>query len=154
VPIFPSVEWFDAVRGAFNSDDANRTAGGGMADADVGMIFDDQIFLLKFAGYDCESVNEIQWSELDDADFYLEMHPDDWVEMVENIQQNGTADMDHTLNTLDMDSEDGLAKSATGDQYRLDKFFRFNQTMQFFFDASSEVETEVEHQVSATETAN
>ena len=152
--VFPSVEWFDAVRGAFNSDDANRTAGGGMADADVGIIFDDQIFLLKFAGYDCESVSETQWSGLEDADFYLEMHPDDWVEMVENIQQNGTADMDHTLNTLDMDSEDGLAKSATGDQYRLDKFFRFNQTMQFFFDASSEVETEIEHQVSAAEPAN
>jgi hypothetical protein len=50
-----------------------------------------------------------------------------------------------------MDSEDGFARSATDDQYRLDMFFRYNQTLQFFFDASSKVETEFEHQMSATE---
>ena len=122
MPVFPSVEWFDAVSRSFNSDEANRNAGGGIADADVGIIYEDRVFLLNFAGYECEKASEIQRSDLEDADFYLEMHPDDWIEMLINIQQNGTADMDYTLNTLDLDSEDGLAKSATGDQYRLDKF--------------------------------
>lgn len=152
MPVFPSVEWFDAVRGSFNSDEANRTAGGGMADADVGIIFNDQAFLLKFAGYECESASVIEKANLEDADFYLEMHPDDWVEMLANIQHNGTADMDHTLNTLDMDSEDGLAKSATGDQYSLDKFFRYNQTLQYFFDASSDVETKFTHEFPVADT--
>jgi hypothetical protein len=147
LPVFPSVEWFDAVSRSFNSDEANRTAGGGIADADVGIIFEDQVFLLNFAGYECEKASVIQRSDLENTDFYLEMHPDDWIEMLINIQQNGTADMDYTLNTLDLDSEDGLAKSATGDQYRLDKFFRFNQTMQYFFDASSNVETEFDREI-------
>ena len=151
MPVFPSVEWFDAVRGIFNSDDANRTAGGGMAEADVGIKFDDQVFLLKFAGFECESASEIQESDLEETDFYLEMHPDDWIEMLTNIQENGRADRDHTLNTLDLNSEDGLALSATEDQYRLDMFFRYNQTLQYFFDASSNVETEFKHQMSATE---
>ena len=105
------------------------------------------MFLLNFAGYECEKASVIQRSDLENTDFYLEMHPDDWIEMLINIQQNGTADMDYTLNTLDLDSEDGLAKSATGDQSRLDKFFRFTQTMQFFFDASSNVETEFDREI-------
>lgn len=151
MPVFPSVEWFDAVRGIFNSDDANRTAGGGMAEADVGIKYGDEIFLLKFAGFDCENASVIQESDLEETDFYLDLHPDDWIEMLTNIQENGRADRDHTLNTLDMDSEDGFARSATDDQYRLDMFFRYNQTLQFFFDASSKVETEFEHQMSATE---
>jgi hypothetical protein len=151
LPIFPSVEWFDAVRESFNSDDANRAAGGGMAEADVGIKYDGQIFLLKFAGFECESASIIQLADLDDTDFYLELHPDDWNEMLVNIQQNGTADMDHTLNTLDLESEDGFARSATGDQYRLDMFFRYNQTMQFFFNASSSVETQFSNELSATD---
>ena len=151
MPVFPSVEWFDAVRGLFNSDHANRTAGGGMADADVGIKFNDQVFLLKFAGFECESASEISESNLEDTDFYLEMHPDDWIEMLTNIQENGGADRDHTLNTLDLGSEDGLARSATDDQYRLDMFFRYNQTLQFFFDASSKVETEFSPQKAAAD---
>ncbi len=62
--------------------------------------------------------------------------------MLENIEENGAADMDHTLNTLDLEHPDGLAQSQSGDQYRQDLFFRYNQTFQYFFDASARVETE------------
>ena len=48
--------------------------------------------------------------------------------MIENIRENGEADLDHSLNTMDLDSLDGLAHSYTGDQYRQDMFFRYNQT--------------------------
>ena len=64
------------------------------------------------------------------------------IEMVENIAQHGRADLHHTLNTLDLDREDGLAHSVHGDQYREDLFFRYNQTLQYFFDASARVKTE------------
>ncbi len=37
---------------------------------------------------------------------------------------------------------DGLTHSYTGDQYRQDMFFRYNQTFQYFFDQSARVETE------------
>ena len=65
MPVFPSVEWFEAVSRSFNSNEANRTAGGGIADADVGIIFDDQMFLLNFAGYECEKASVIGRSDLE-----------------------------------------------------------------------------------------
>ena len=70
------------------------------------------------------------------------MSPDDWEDMLINIQENGEATLDYTLNTIDLDSENGLALSVTGDQYRQDLFFRYNQTFQYFFDLSSRVPTE------------
>jgi hypothetical protein len=50
MPIFPSVEWFDAVRAAFNSDDSYRGGGGGTCDATVGIKAGQQVFLLVFDG--------------------------------------------------------------------------------------------------------
>ena len=70
------------------------------------------------------------------------MSPEDWEDMLANIQENGEANFDYTLNTIDLDSENGLALSSTGDQYRQDLFFRYNQTFQYFFDMSSRVPTE------------
>ena len=70
------------------------------------------------------------------------MAADEWREMVANIAENGAADLSHTLNTLDLDRADGLATSRHGDQVREDLFFRYNQTLQFFFDASASVDTE------------
>ena len=61
--------------------------------------------------------------------------------MLRNIYVNGHAVDRYTLNTLDLDRADGLATSIHGDQYREDLFFRYNQTLQYFFDASSRVET-------------
>ena len=58
-----------------------------------------------------------------------------------NIKENNGADLSFTLNTLDLELSDGLAKSWTEDQYRQDLFFRFNQTFQYFFDASADIET-------------
>ena len=76
------------------------------------------------------------------TDFYLDMPMEDWEDMLENIRENDEADLDHSLNTMDLDSIDGLAHSYTGDQYRQDMFFRYNQTFQYFFDQSARVETE------------
>ena len=85
-------------------------------------------------------------AEVDDlyeADFYLEMTGDEWREMILNISDNGSADLDHSLNSLDLNkSPDSLAHSLNEDGYRLDFFFRYNQTFQYFFDASSRVETQ------------
>ena len=140
MPVFPSVEWFDAVRHEFNSEDAVRDAGGGTCDATVGIKVGGSLYLLVFEGFECSSASEIQEPDLEDTDFYLDMTRDDWLDMLQNIQANGEADLDHTLNTLDLDSENGLAISYSDDQYRQDLFFRYNQTFQYFFDLSSRVE--------------
>ena len=142
MPVFPTIEWFDAVRHEFNTNDAVRTAGGGMCDAKVGVKAGDNIFLLVFEGFECSSASEIAEPDLEETDFYLDMPMEDWADMLENIRENGEADLDHSLNTMDLDSLDGLAHSYTGDQYRQDMFFRYNQTFQYFFDQSSRVETE------------
>ena len=140
--IFPSVEWFDAARREFNADESVRSGGGGTCDAKVGVkIGDRAVYMLAFEGFECVSASEIAEARLADADFYMDMSEDDWRDMVANIAENGQADFDHTLNTLDLDSEDGLAKSVADDQYLQDLFYRYNQTFQYFFDLTSRIDT-------------
>lgn len=139
---FPSVRWFDEVRSVFNADDRYRGAGGGQCNCLAGMKIGDEVFVLTFEGVECSRAVAADDAALDDVDFYVDMSKADWQEMVKNIAANGTADLHHTLNTLDLDREDGIATSHHGDQYREDLFFRYNQTLQFFFDASARVHTE------------
>ena len=106
------------------------------------MKIGDDIFVLTFEGIECSRAVVADEAALDDVDFYLDMPRGDWLEMVKNIAANGSADLHHTLNTLDLDREDGLAMSHHGDQYREDLFFRYNQTLQFFFNASARVKSE------------
>ena len=139
---FPSVRWFDAVRSVFNTDESYRGAGGGYCNCTAGMKIGADVFVLTFEGQECTQAVQANDAALEDVDFYLDMAAAEWREMVANIQGNGHADLHHTLNTLDLDREDGLATSRHGDQYREDLFFRYNQTLQFFFDASARVKTE------------
>ena len=142
LPVFPSVEWFDSVSREFNSDESVRGAGGGTCDAKVGVRVGESLYLLVFEGFECGPASEIEEADLESTDFYLDMSPGDWEDMLTNIRENGEATLDYTLNTIDLDSENGLALSYTGDQYRQDLFFRYNQTFQYFFDLSSRVPTE------------
>jgi hypothetical protein len=139
---FPSKEWFDAVRAVFNSDESFQGGGGGACNALVGAKIGGQSFLLTFEGAECSAAQKVQEADLAAADFILEMPYALWKEMVQNIAQNGRADLHHTLNTLDLGRPEGLSHSIHGDQYREDLFFRYNQTMQYFFDASARVATE------------
>ncbi len=142
MPYFPSLEWFEAVRQVFNSEDEYQTAGGGSCDAIVGLKIGDEIYVLVFEGFECSSAREADEDDLYEADFYLEMTPDEWREMLENIAYNGAADLHHSLNSLDLNkSPDSIAHSLNEDGYRLDFFFRYNQTFQYFFDASSRIQT-------------
>ena len=59
--------------------------------------------------------------------------------MIENIKANGKADLHHTLNTIDIEIPEGFARSNDG--YRRDAFYRFNQSFQYFFDASAKIDT-------------
>jgi hypothetical protein len=138
---FPSVQWFDTVREIFNVDDRFRGGGGGMCNALVGFRVGARTFLVTFEGNECTRADEVTERDLDAADFYLEMEPERWREMIENIKTFGHADLHHTLNTLDLDREGGISRSAHGDQYREDLFFRYNQTFQYFFDASARIDT-------------
>jgi hypothetical protein len=138
---FPSEKWFNEVRKVYNADDAYRGAGGGQCNCRSAIKVGGRIFLLVFEGFEVSEAREVTSTELESVDFYLEMPGGDWQDMVRDIAENGSASLHYTLNTLDLNRPDGLALSVHGDQYREDLFFRYNQTFQFFFDASARVKT-------------
>ena len=137
MPAFPSLEWFEAVKDLMNQDEAFRRLG--TVDARVGVKVGERIYELAFEAFECASVREIGPEGLRDCDFWLEQEPEAWEEMISNIQQNGKADLPHTLNTIDLTRSDGFARSHDG--YRRDAFYRFNQSLQHFFDSSARLET-------------
>ena len=59
--------------------------------------------------------------------------------VVEELLAHGAADLSHTLNTIDLSLPAGFAQSQDG--YRRDAFYRFNQSIQDFFNASAKIET-------------
>lgn len=136
---FPSVEWFNAIRGIVNDDPGYKHIG--TCDALVGIKIPDleKNYLLTFEAFEVSDVREVTATEAENTDFWLEMPYIKWKEMIENIKTNGKADLHHTLNTLDIEDPDDLARSHDG--YRRDAFYRFNQTFQYFFDASARIDT-------------
>ena len=141
MPSFPSEAWFEDVRTVFNGDETYHGAGGGRCNCRSAMKVGQRIFLVVFEGLECVETTEVDSDALDSCDFYLEMSQEEWAEMVQDIVDNGGASLHYTLNTLDLAREEGLARSTHNDQYRVDLFYRYNQTFQFFFDASARVAT-------------
>lgn len=140
MPIFPSVDWFSKVAQIAANDEGYRHYG--RLDAIVGIIVGESMYSLTFDVFDIKDVHETTMDELRDADFVLEMPYDTWIELIKNIKANGKADLDHTLNSLDLRLADGLARNISADGYRLDKFFRYNENLQRFFDDSAQIDSQ------------
>lgn len=139
MPVFPSVEWFEAIKNIVNSDPAWRH--NGTVDTVVGVKAGGKVFELTFEAFECAAVREASEDDLRDMDFWMEQDDETWKAMIENIKQHGKADLSHTLNTLDLSQAgEGLARSHDG--YRRDAFYRFNQSLQDFFDASAKIDTQ------------
>jgi hypothetical protein len=135
---FPSVEWFNAVKDLVNNDPNFRQLG--TIDTVAGVKVGNKIIELTFEAFECAGVREANENALRDMDFWLEAPYDVWKDMLENIKKNGHADLSHTLNTIDLQIPEGLARSHDG--YRRDAFYRFNQSLQDFFNASAKVDTQ------------
>jgi len=139
--LFPSEAWFNEVRDIFNNDESYRGAGGGSCECQSAMKIGGRVFLVNFEGLECAPIVEASKDALNDVDFYLDMPLADWKAMVKDIAANGAASLHYTLNTLDLNRPEGLSHSYHEDQFREDLFFRYNQTFQFFFDASARIKT-------------
>ena len=137
--VFPSVEWFQALQQLVNVDPEFRRLGS--IDAAMGVKVGSKVFVVVFEAFECTEVRDGSEADLNDLDFYLELSEADWRELVENTKANGGADRRHTLNTLDLTANDGLAQNATGDQLRGDIFFRVNESLQYFFDQAANLKT-------------
>lgn len=140
---FPSEKWFEAVRQVYNSDSSLHSGGGGACHTRAGISVGDQHYLIEFDGVECAQVRLVDLGDLEDSDFIIRMPTHLWSEMILNIQTHGKADLNHTLNSLDLSQESGIAYSPVDDQYRQDLFYRYNQNFQDFFDASARVQTTV-----------
>jgi hypothetical protein len=136
--VFPSVEWFNAIKDIVNNDPAFRQLG--TVDAVVGVKVGSKIFQLTFEAFECTNVREAGENDLRDMDFWLDQSYDQWKDMLTNIREHGAADLSHTLNTIDLSLPEGFAQSTDG--YRRDAFYRFNQSIQDFFNASAKIDTQ------------
>jgi hypothetical protein len=139
---FPSTDWFEALRAeAAKDEETFRRLG--FCDAavrvDVRDGADTRSFLLTFRDYGCTAVRELDGGGAADFDFALVADHDVWREMIENIRANGRADLEHTLNYLQLP---GTLELVAEDQGRKDMFYRFNQTFQEFFNRAAAVPTE------------
>jgi len=137
---FPSLEWFQALKEIVNHDEGYRRIG--TCDTTMGIKITDlgKYYLVTFEAFEVAEVREVSEEEAEDADFWLEAPYALWKEMLENIKANGKADLQHTLNTIDLVQPEGFARSHDG--LRRDAFYRFNQSLQYFFDASARIDTQ------------
>ena len=138
MPAFPSTEWFQEAADRLNASDSFDRLGN--CDAEVGVrVSATAVSPLRSTPSPSPTVAEAPCDAPGDLDFILLQSPDAWRAMLENIKENGQADALFTLNSLDLQTEDGL---ATGEDYhRRDLFYRFNQTFQEYFDISAEMDT-------------
>ena len=135
--VFPSVAWFEELRRLVNNDPGYRQIG--TVDASMGVKVGDEVFVVTFEAFECSSVRSGNEYDLINVDFFIEMESDAWKAMIENIKANGGAEAGQTLVSLDMLNE--ISNNATGDQLRADMFFRYNQSLQHFFDLSASLNT-------------
>lgn len=140
---FPTLEFFEALQGLMNSQPAKYDQLGW---CDIRLLCaivaddplaEDEYYGLVFDTFECTSAERIdaqtpEEAMIDfDADCILEAYYSTWRDMVESIRANGGADLTHTLNYLTL--PDVPMRAWGPDQERADKFFRYNQTLQEFF---------------------
>ncbi len=136
---FPSVEWFQELADITNGDDVFRKFG--RLDAIIAFKIGDRAFNVTFDVLTARDIREVDEEQMRDSDFVIELSPDQWQGMLEDIKANGVATRDWTLNTLDLINDDPIHTNLEGDGYRADKFFRYNPSLQRFIENASQMET-------------
>jgi hypothetical protein len=137
MPEFPSVQWFQEAADLLNKSDAFKRFG--TVDTEMGIQVGDRYFEIDFEAFEVKRVSETDARRMEELDFYLVQSPEAWRAMLDDIKANGIATHEFTLNSLDLRSNEELAIGK--DYVRRDAFYRFNQTLQDYFDMSAKMET-------------
>lgn len=137
MPDFPSVEWFKQAGDLLNKSDSFKRLG--TCDTQMGVKVGDDYFQVDFDAFEVAGAHKIDAQKADELDFTLVQTPNAWKAMLDNIKENGLATHEFTLNSLDLRSDQELAIGK--DYNRRDAFYRFNQTLQDYFDVSAKMET-------------
>jgi len=92
---------------------------------------------LTFDGIQCTDVSEMGAGDELTTDCWLEGTLDAWTDMVTDIRRNGRATGRQTLNSLTLVGD--AIRLCGVDVMGVDKFSRFNQSLQEFFDGAARV---------------
>jgi len=143
---FPSVEWFERLAQLMKTNRA-RNEHLGFIDCianftvlDGGLRGKPWTAQVIFEEFEATDVREASAAALGRADFTLEATMATWREMIESIARgHGRPDLTHTLNYL---SHYGTPiRVWSDDPLRKDLFFRYNQSLQEFVNASATFRT-------------
>lgn len=133
---FPSSVWFEALgRVATDNEDTYRHLG--VAEIRLALVIGNRGYAMTFEDYEVSEIGD--WNQVDPVDCVVEGSLADWQELIEHIQERGRADSDHTLNSLVLS---GARFVLSGDdQLGIDRFYRFNATLQTFLEGAREIAT-------------
>jgi hypothetical protein len=146
---FPSRGWFQALADRMAATPEKYRKLGAMDFTLVPrVVFPDghaEVYSLAFEGYRCVAVERLE--SVGDVHgrhpVVLEGEYGPWKEMVENIRHEGRADLHHTLNYLTL-PDWPLRLVAVNDgegQLDVDRFYRYIETLQEFFDEAARIDT-------------
>ena len=143
---FPSRAWFEQLASLMNSNRPRQEQLGYMdciaqfTVLDGGTNGGPCAFRVAFEEFSALSVVEVATRDVNGADFALEATHATWREMIESIAKgHGRPDLEHSLNRL---SHMGTPmKLIAEDSLRADLYFRFNQSLQEFINASVHIDT-------------
>lgn len=137
--IFPSVPWFEALARHMAQDEAGFRA---LGTVDCTMVVrvdtarGSQLYEIIFDGLRARSVRQLaSLAEAAPDHFVLTASLATWREMIENIRAHGGPDLSHTLNYLTF--PDDPMQVTGSDQLEVDAFYRYNQSLQRFFNGAA-----------------
>lgn len=139
---FPSLAFFQSLQTLMRQDEA-RFRRLGFVDTVFGVHIvgahgQEWRYLLTFEVFECREATEVATFDLTAIDFVLKGDLSAWVEMLQNIQQHGGADTTHSLNTLTHFGE--RMQVLYDDPDGRDKLFRFQESLQEFFDLATSLD--------------
>ena len=140
---FPSQQWFEALAGQM-LERSEEFRGFGPIDCTMVVKVDGAtecpLLEVVFEGLAVKSIRPLE--SLDSAKpdhFVIEAPLAVWQEMLENIRANGGPDLQHTLNFLTFPDDPMLVSGP--DQLQTDAFYRYNESLQRFFNGAAAVAT-------------
>lgn len=138
---FPSIEYFMALKERMVAEQA-RFRRLGFIDTTFGITVAEngkpRNFILSFEVFELADVREVDTIDAAAVDFVIAGDATVWREMIDNIRRNGEADTNHDINTLTHFGE--ALRVSYADPEGHDKLYRFMESIQEFFDLTSQVE--------------
>ncbi len=144
---FPSKKWFESLARRMTTDAAAFQK---LGPVDCTMVVKvdtekrERCIGISFEGFRVKSIRELKSMHSAPLNhFVIEGPLHAWREMIENVRANGGPDREHTLNYLTF-PDDPLRVTGPS-QLEIDAFYRYNQSLQRFFNGAANVPTSYAH---------